>query len=140
MKHSIQIYIILICLVFSGLVFGQTSDLAATYPRTDLTVSQLLFEHGASGFSMVDAFRARSEDLAENHARLTVSGDFTGFHTLLAFDRENLALMKIDLEHQAVSWLAALIPPSGCDSLEMASVKALNVISSKARRQVEVEA
>ena len=78
MKASLQIYILLICLVFPVRVAGQALDLAATYPRTDLTVSQLLFEHGVSGFRMVDAYRARSEDLAENHPRLTVSGDFTG--------------------------------------------------------------
>lgn len=78
MKAIKQIYILLIYLVFPLGVSGQASDLAATYPRTDLTVSQLLFEHGASGFRMVDAYRVRSKDLAENHPRLTVSGDFTG--------------------------------------------------------------
>ena len=78
MKASKQIYILLICLVIPMGVAGQALDLAATYPRTDFTVSQLLFEHGVSGFRMVDAYRARSEDLAENHPRLTVSGDFTG--------------------------------------------------------------
>ncbi|TFH20502.1 MAG: VCBS repeat-containing protein, partial [Bacteroidia bacterium] len=72
------IYILLICLFFPDGIAGQTSDLAAIYPRVDETVSQLLFEQGASRFSMVDAFRTRSVDLAENHPRLTVAGDFTG--------------------------------------------------------------
>ena len=78
MKPSKHIHILIFSLLFPVGVAGQTSDLLATYPRTDLTVSQLLFEHGASRFRMVDAYRARSEDLAENHSRLTVSGDFTG--------------------------------------------------------------
>jgi len=73
-----QFFWLFICLVFPTSVAGQTSDLAAIYPRTDETVSQLLFANGASGFTMMDAYRARNEDLAENHPRLTVSGDFTG--------------------------------------------------------------
>jgi peptidoglycan/xylan/chitin deacetylase (PgdA/CDA1 family) len=73
-----QIYMLFICLVYPASVAGQTSDLAAIYPRMNEIVSQLLFENGAPGFNMKDAYRARSEDLAENHPRLAVSGDFTG--------------------------------------------------------------
>ncbi len=69
---------LLFCLLLPAALAGQTSDLAAIYPRTDETVSHLLFESGGSQFRMVDAFRARTVDLAENHPRLTVSGDFTG--------------------------------------------------------------
>ena len=50
----------------------------ALYPRADETVSLLVFEQDAAEFRMVDAFHARSADLAENHPHLTVAGDFTG--------------------------------------------------------------
>lgn len=68
----------LLGLVLPSVLLAQSGDLAVLYPRADETVSQLLFEHAPGSFEMVDAFRARSIDLAENHPRLTVAGDFTG--------------------------------------------------------------
>jgi len=65
-------------LIFPFGISGLSQDLAATYSRMDGTVSTLLFENEASEFRMHDAFRARSEDLAENHPGLAVMGDFTG--------------------------------------------------------------
>ena len=75
--HTYLLQLLFILILPAGLG-GQTSDLAAIYPRTDETVSLLLFENSNSRFRMVDAFRARNADLAENHPRLTVAGDFTG--------------------------------------------------------------
>jgi peptidoglycan/xylan/chitin deacetylase (PgdA/CDA1 family) len=75
---SEQICIWLICLVFPLGISAQSLDLAATHTAMDGTVSMLLFEDGGSEFRMLEAFRARSIDMAENHPHLTVSGDFTG--------------------------------------------------------------
>ena len=57
---------------------GQTTDLAAIYERPDETVSYLLFDSDQTGYRMLDAFTARSNDLAQNHPQLTLSGNFTG--------------------------------------------------------------
>lgn len=57
---------------------SQAQDLNAVYQQEDGSISQLLFTENGSGFDMSDAFLARSWDLYENHAGLTVSGDFTG--------------------------------------------------------------
>jgi len=78
MNLSKQICTGLICLAFPLGISAQSIDLAATHTGMDGTVSMLLFENGASEFRMHEAFRARSADMAENHPRLTVSGDFTG--------------------------------------------------------------
>ncbi|MCD4711607.1 MAG: polysaccharide deacetylase family protein, partial [Bacteroidales bacterium] len=57
---------------------GQTTNLAAIYERSDETVSYLLFDNDQTGYRMLDAFTARSTDLARNHPQLTLSGDFSG--------------------------------------------------------------
>ena len=66
------------CLLLPAGLTAQWTDLVALYPRTDEKVSLLMFEKDASEFQAVDAFRARSADLAENHPKLTVAGDFNG--------------------------------------------------------------
>lgn len=50
----------------------------AVYAQEGEAVSQLLFTMAESGIELHDAFRARYADLYENHARLSVSGDFNG--------------------------------------------------------------
>ncbi len=71
-------YCLLTCLLLPIQVVGQASDLAAVHPGTDQTVYQLLFANTSNSFSKMDAFSARTADLAELHPHLTVSGDFTG--------------------------------------------------------------
>ena len=68
----------LLVLAFSSPAGAQDSDIAAVLNRDDETISQLLFTHDGPGFAIKDAFRARNRDLFDNHARLTLSGDFTG--------------------------------------------------------------
>ncbi len=65
-------------ILFVGNLSGQITDLAAIYERSDETVSYLLFDNSETAYKMVDAFRARNNDLAQNHPQLTLSGDFTG--------------------------------------------------------------
>jgi len=65
---------LLILVLFIGKISGQITNLAAIYDRSDETFSYLLFNNG----NMMDAFVARSADLAQDHPRLTLSGDFTG--------------------------------------------------------------
>ena len=65
---------LLIMVLFIGKISGQITNLAAIYDRSDETFSYLLFNNG----NMLDAFVARSADLAQDHSRLTLSGDFTG--------------------------------------------------------------
>ncbi len=65
---------LLILVLFIGTISGQITNLAAIYDRSDETFSYLLFNNG----NMIDAFVARSVDLAQDHPRLTLSGDFTG--------------------------------------------------------------
>jgi len=69
---------LVLLVLFVGKSSGQITDLTAIYDRTDETFSYLLFDNGQTPYGMKDAFAARSADLAENHPRLTVSGDFTG--------------------------------------------------------------
>jgi peptidoglycan/xylan/chitin deacetylase (PgdA/CDA1 family) len=69
---------LIFCLVLSLNTQAQIQDLTAVYCRDLEAVSQLLFTPDGSGFEMKDAFRARSADLADVLAGLTVSGDFTG--------------------------------------------------------------
>jgi peptidoglycan/xylan/chitin deacetylase (PgdA/CDA1 family) len=65
---------LLILVLFVGKISGQITNLAAIYDRSDQTFSYLLFING----NMKDAFVARSYDLAQDHPRLMLSGDFTG--------------------------------------------------------------
>jgi peptidoglycan/xylan/chitin deacetylase (PgdA/CDA1 family) len=78
--------VILVLLV--GKLSGQSDDLSVVYERSDETVSYLLFDKEESGFRTTEAFRARSYDLAPDHPRLTLSGDFTGdgVHELAVFN------------------------------------------------------
>jgi peptidoglycan/xylan/chitin deacetylase (PgdA/CDA1 family) len=61
-----------------GKLSGQSHDLTAIYEPSDETVSYLLFDNEENAFRMIEAFNARTYDLAPNHPRLTLSGDFTG--------------------------------------------------------------
>ena len=69
---------LLICVLFVGKISGQINDLAAIYEGGDEILSYLLFDNGQNPYRMQDAFTARNSDLALNHPRLTLSGDFTG--------------------------------------------------------------
>ena len=69
---------LLICVLFVGKISGQITDLAAIYEGGDEILSYLLFDNGQTPYGVQDAFTARNTDLALNHPRLTLSGDFTG--------------------------------------------------------------
>ena len=69
---------LLICVLFVGKNSGQITDLVAIYEGGDEILSYLLFDNGQTPYGMQDAFTARNTDLALNHPRLTLSGDFTG--------------------------------------------------------------
>lgn len=78
MRALCLFHCMIILLVFGSPAGAQLSDLSAIINRDDETISQLLFRHNGQDFDMKDAFRARNADLFENHAHLTLSGDFTG--------------------------------------------------------------
>ncbi len=69
---------LLILMLFIGKNSGQITDLAAIYEGGDEILSYILFDNGQTPYGMQDAFTARNTDLALNHPRLTLSGDFTG--------------------------------------------------------------
>jgi len=69
---------LLLLVLFVGKNSGQISDLAAIYDRSDESYSYLLFDQNESSYKVLDAFRARTSDLALSHPRLMLSGDFTG--------------------------------------------------------------
>ncbi len=69
---------LLYLILLVGKLSGQSSDLTAIFEPSDETVSYLLFDKEGNDFRMIEAFSARTYDLAPNHPRLTLSGDFTG--------------------------------------------------------------
>ena len=69
-------FLILILLVTD--LRGQITDLVAISEPPGEKVSYLLFSDNGSGYRLIDAFNARSIDLARNYPQLSVSGDFTG--------------------------------------------------------------
>lgn len=75
MRIQVSIFVMLLSVVK---ISGQSNDLVAIYAGLDETVSHLLFENGGDGFTKLNAFTARTYDLAEAHPKLTLSGDFTG--------------------------------------------------------------
>jgi len=63
-----------VLLLFAGRISGQITDLAAIYKPSGEELNYLLFNNG----NKVDAFIAQGDDMAQDHPKLTVSGDFNG--------------------------------------------------------------
>lgn len=78
MKSFSLFFWLIVFLLLTSAAGAQDSDISAVLNRDNETISQLLFAQKGPRFEWKDAFQARNADLFDNHAHLTVSGDFTG--------------------------------------------------------------